>query len=76
MRTELVGIRLAAVLYIAESINSNVGFFGCKCLLLPNCSCNGTIEWFQMGGEPLIPKNHTIYLRTNSNSPFALGTNF
>lgn len=65
--------------YFAESITSELGFWGTKAeRTADNAWILTDIDaYYKMGGEPSSPKNGTFYVKTNDTPPYAIGkTNY
>ncbi|XP_077287742.1 pancreatic lipase-related protein 2-like [Arctopsyche grandis] len=67
-----------AVLYYAESINSNIGFFGMKCsswiyYMLGWCTTDNSTEEMIMGEYTPNTAQGLYFVNTNSESPYAQG---
>ncbi|XP_036329916.1 phospholipase A1-like [Rhagoletis pomonella] len=64
----------------AESITTNVGFWGTRCKRRePEWECNEEApasDLYRMGGEPAQKKSGIFYVKTSTSSPFALGSNW
>lgn len=68
-----------ALMYFAESINSNEGFWGEKCESRDDITAEGCLNslgtFRKMGDEPVNPSDDgsVYYFKTNKKEPFALG---
>uniref|UniRef100_A0A1B0F9P3 Lipase domain-containing protein n=1 Tax=Glossina morsitans morsitans TaxID=37546 RepID=A0A1B0F9P3_GLOMM len=61
--------------YFAESLTSELGFWGIKCEKISEHAwiLYNEEEEVRMGGEPSMPKNGTFYVKTNDMPPYAVG---
>lgn len=64
----------------AESITTDVGFWGTRCERRePEWQCNEEmtpVDLYRMGGEPAQQKSGIFYVKTRTDTPFALGRNW